>query len=119
MSSRELKVAWRPSLCSAGSPGATRSRITHSSHSRLWNPSPILNSELHITHHKSQNGGFLMANPVREMKVGQLAVAVYQDNMTLGNAAAVQAADALRAAIATRGHANAILATGNSQLTML
>ena len=60
-----------------------------------------------------------MSNPVREMKVGQLAVVVYQDNATLGSAAATQAAAILRAAITARGHANAILATGNSQLTML
>jgi glucosamine-6-phosphate deaminase len=60
-----------------------------------------------------------MTNPVREMKVGQLAVSVYPDNQTLGKAAATQAAGILRAAIAARGHANAILATGNSQLTTL
>jgi glucosamine-6-phosphate deaminase len=58
-------------------------------------------------------------NPVHEMKVGQLEVSVYHDNMALGAAAAAQAAGALRAAIAARGSANAILATGNSQLTLL
>jgi glucosamine-6-phosphate deaminase len=53
------------------------------------------------------------------MKVGKLAVSVYPDNLTLGKDAATQAASILRAAIAAYGHANAILATGNSQLTML
>ena len=60
-----------------------------------------------------------MTNPVYEIKVGQLTVIVYPDNQALGKAAAAQAAAALRAAIAVRGHANAILATGNSQLTTL
>ncbi len=60
-----------------------------------------------------------MINPVYEMKVGQLAVSVYPDNGSLGKAAAAQAAAVLNAAIAAHGHANAILATGNSQLTML
>jgi glucosamine-6-phosphate deaminase len=55
----------------------------------------------------------------REMKAGQLAVEVYADNATLGLAAAADAAAILQAAITARGHANAILATGNSQLAML
>jgi glucosamine-6-phosphate deaminase len=60
-----------------------------------------------------------MPNRIRELKVGQLEVVVYPDNESLGKAAAAQAAAILRAAIANHGHANAILATGNSQLTTL
>jgi glucosamine-6-phosphate deaminase len=60
-----------------------------------------------------------MAKPAHEMKVGLLTASIYSDNVALGEAAAAQAADILRAAIASKGHANAILATGNSQLTLL
>ncbi len=60
-----------------------------------------------------------MSTHLYEIKVGQLGVSVYEDNAALGRAAAAEAAAALRAAIAAQGHANAILATGNSQLTML
>src|SRR4029450_10780648 len=60
-----------------------------------------------------------MNTPIRELKYDQLSAAVYADNDSLGRAAAEQAAMALRAAIAARGQANAILATGNSQLTTL
>ncbi len=60
-----------------------------------------------------------MPNRIREFKVGQLDVIVYPDNESLGQAGATQAAAILRAAIAARGYANVILATGNSQLTTL
>jgi glucosamine-6-phosphate deaminase len=57
--------------------------------------------------------------PIREMKVDQLPVQIYASNEAMGQAAAAQAAEILRAAIAAKGSANAILATGNSQLTLL
>jgi len=57
--------------------------------------------------------------PVRQLQFDQLAVTVYADNATLGRAAAVEAAAIIQAAIAERGVANLILATGNSQLTFL
>ncbi len=57
--------------------------------------------------------------PVREIKFDQLAVSVYPDNATLGQAAAQLAASAIREAVAARGVANVIVATGNSQLTFL
>jgi glucosamine-6-phosphate deaminase len=60
-----------------------------------------------------------MITPMRESTYDQLPVAVYADNAALGAAAAAQAAATLRAAIAAKGYANAILATGNSQLSML
>ncbi|PKO21941.1 MAG: glucosamine-6-phosphate deaminase [Chloroflexi bacterium HGW-Chloroflexi-1] len=58
-------------------------------------------------------------NPVRETFYDQLAVKVYPDNETMGQAAAEAAAAIIRLAIAERGVANIILATGNSQLTFL
>ncbi|MCL4505931.1 MAG: glucosamine-6-phosphate deaminase [Chloroflexi bacterium] len=60
-----------------------------------------------------------MAIHLYDMKVGQLDVEVYDDNASLGRAAATEAIAVLRAAIVLNGHANAILATGNSQITML
>lgn len=57
--------------------------------------------------------------PLQKMNVGQLPVTVYPTNAALGAAAAAEAADILRAAVAERGVANAIVATGNSQLTFL
>ena len=57
--------------------------------------------------------------PIREMTYGDLTVSVYPDNQTLGQAAAEAAAAIIRQAIAERGIANVILATGNSQLTTL
>lgn len=60
-----------------------------------------------------------MPNQISEHIIGQLKVTIYPDNETLGQAAATQAEAILRAAIASRGRANAILATGNSQATTL
>jgi glucosamine-6-phosphate deaminase len=57
--------------------------------------------------------------PIREMKIGQLTVEVYEDNAALGRAAAEATATILTEAIAQRGTANAIIATGNSQLSFL
>lgn len=61
----------------------------------------------------------MTVNPVREIVYDQLAVGVYPDNAALGQAAAEAAATIIRRAIAERGGANLILATGNSQLTFL
>ncbi len=47
----------------------------------------------------------------------RLEVEVYPDNAALGQAAAERAMALLREALAERGQANVILATGNSQLT--
>jgi hypothetical protein len=49
----------------------------------------------------------------------QLTVSVYQDNETMGQAAAKAAVSIIQRAIADRGTANILLATGNSQLTFL
>jgi glucosamine-6-phosphate deaminase len=46
-------------------------------------------------------------------------VSVYATNEALGAAAAAEAAEIIRAAVAARGVANIIVATGNSQLTFL
>lgn len=61
----------------------------------------------------------MTATPIREMKFDQLTVKVYEDNAALGRAAAEAAAAILAEAIAQRGAANAIIATGNSQLSFL
>ena len=53
----------------------------------------------------------------RKLWVEQLAVEIYPTNEAMGAAAAEQAVEILCAAIVARGHANLILATGNSQLT--
>lgn len=61
----------------------------------------------------------MTVNPLRETTYDQLAVSVYPDNETMGRAAAQAAAAIIGEAIAERGVANVILATGNSQLTFL
>ena len=57
--------------------------------------------------------------PIRTIQVEKLPVAVYASNAALGQAAAVDARKFIQNAIAARGVANVILATGNSQLTFL
>lgn len=57
--------------------------------------------------------------PVSTQQVENLPVAVYQSNEEMGRAAALAAREIIQAALAERGHANIILATGNSQLTFL
>lgn len=57
--------------------------------------------------------------PVRTFEVEQLPVRVYASEEDLGRAAAADMAALLREAIAARGEANVILATGNSQLAFL
>ncbi len=57
--------------------------------------------------------------PIHETKIDQLPISIYSSNEQLGSAAAAEAADVIRRAIAARQEANVILATGNSQLTFL
>jgi len=57
--------------------------------------------------------------PLKTMQYEQLPVAVYRSNQEMGQAAAFDARDIINQAIAARGEANVILATGNSQLTFL
>lgn len=57
--------------------------------------------------------------PIKTLQVDQLPVAIYADRAALGQAAAYEARRVIQAAIASRGAANIILATGNSQLTFL
>lgn len=57
--------------------------------------------------------------PIKTTQYDQLPVAIYESNEALGRAAALDARRAINAAIAQKGEANIILATGNSQLTFL
>jgi glucosamine-6-phosphate deaminase len=57
--------------------------------------------------------------PIKSTQVDQLPVAVYADKAALGLAAALEARRTIQDAIAARGAANVILATGNSQLSFL
>ncbi len=52
-----------------------------------------------------------------EAQFDKLPVEVHRDNASSGQAAAASAAEILKAAIAERGQANLIVATGNSQLS--
>jgi glucosamine-6-phosphate deaminase len=61
----------------------------------------------------------MSTQPLHTTVVDQLPVSVYGSNEELGAAAAVEAAEIIRAAVAARGVANIIVATGNSQLTFL
>jgi glucosamine-6-phosphate deaminase len=61
-------------------------------------------------------------NPIEPLKTtqyDQLPVAIYASNQDMGQAAALDARDIINRAIAAKGEANIILATGNSQLTFL
>lgn len=60
-----------------------------------------------------------MPTPILETTVGQLPVSIFATNAQMGQAAAIEAAAIIGQAIAERGFANIILATGNSQLTFL
>lgn len=60
-----------------------------------------------------------MIIPLRTMEYGSLRTSIYASNAEMGAAAAAEAAAIIAGAIAARGHANIILATGNSQLTFL
>ena len=57
--------------------------------------------------------------PIATSRFGKLPVSIYRTNEELGLAAAQDARRILMDAIAARGEANLILATGNSQLTFL
>lgn len=64
----------------------------------------------------------MTVNPIEPLKTTQyeqLPVAIYRSNQEMGQAAAFDARDIITQAIAARGEANIILATGNSQLTFL
>ncbi len=54
-----------------------------------------------------------------QTKFEQLPVSVFTTNAALGAAAAEETSNLLKAAVAERGEANVILATGNSQLSFL
>ena len=57
--------------------------------------------------------------PQRVLQVDRLPVRVYGTNQEMGRAASLEARDIINRALAERGAANIILATGNSQLTFL
>jgi glucosamine-6-phosphate deaminase len=57
--------------------------------------------------------------PLKTTQYDQLPVAIYGSNQDMGRAAALDARDIISRAIAEKGEANVILATGNSQLTFL
>lgn len=57
--------------------------------------------------------------PLRTDRIDHLPVRVYENEADMGQAAADDMAAILRAAIAERGEASVILATGNSQLAFL
>lgn len=61
----------------------------------------------------------MQPKPVRETRYEALRTTIYESNAALGAAAAAEAAEVIRAAVAARGAANIIIATGNSQLTFL
>ena len=56
---------------------------------------------------------------ILETKKDDLLVSIYLTNQEMGMAAAEEAAAMIRKAILDNGHANIIIATGNSQLTFL
>jgi glucosamine-6-phosphate deaminase len=60
-----------------------------------------------------------MIIPLRTTEYGSLRTSVYASNGAMGEAAADDAQNIIVSAIKARGHANIILATGNSQLTFL
>ncbi len=57
--------------------------------------------------------------PIYQAKVDSLPVNVYKNNEEMGRAAAAKAATVIQKAIAQKGSANIIIATGNSQLSFL
>jgi glucosamine-6-phosphate deaminase len=57
--------------------------------------------------------------PVKSMRYGEMEVGIYSSNEALGVAAAEDLAETLRSAIAERGEASIIVATGNSQLSFM
>jgi glucosamine-6-phosphate deaminase len=61
----------------------------------------------------------MIPEPIRTSQVEGLPVRVYESEAAMGRAAAADMAALLRDALAARGEANVILATGNSQLAFL
>ena len=61
----------------------------------------------------------MTADILLETKEDLLPVTVYATNEAMGRAAAAEAAEIIKGAIAANGAANIIIATGNSQLTFL
>jgi glucosamine-6-phosphate deaminase len=61
--------------------------------------------------------GFMGDHLLQEFTYDHLNVEIYQDNETMGKAAAEAAAECIHEAVARCGVANIILATGNSQLS--
>jgi glucosamine-6-phosphate deaminase len=61
----------------------------------------------------------MTTTPISETQWDDLLTTVYATNEDLGAAAADEAEQIIRAALADRGEANIIIATGNSQLTFL
>lgn len=57
--------------------------------------------------------------PIFETQKDMLLVSIYPTNKAMGMAAAQEAAHVMRKAIQDQGHANIIIATGNSQLSFL
>lgn len=60
-----------------------------------------------------------MIIPIRTAQFEALRVSIYASNAAMGEAAADETQNIIGAAIKAKGHANIILATGNSQLTFL
>ena len=57
--------------------------------------------------------------PMQETKLQDLPISIYRTNKELGAAAAQEAAEVIQRAVERKGHADMIVATGNSQLTFL
>ena len=57
--------------------------------------------------------------PLKDIKIDKLNVHIYETNEIMGKAAAKEAAASINNAISTKGIANVMLATGNSQLSFL
>jgi glucosamine-6-phosphate deaminase len=57
--------------------------------------------------------------PMQVTKLQDLPISIYRTNEELGAAAAQEAAKVIRRAVERKGHADMIVATGNSQLTFL
>jgi glucosamine-6-phosphate deaminase len=61
----------------------------------------------------------MTVQPIRSFQVDRMPVLVFESNEALGRRAANDLAEILSTAIAERGQASVILATGNSQLTFM
>ena len=60
-----------------------------------------------------------MIEPLQEQVYDELEVSIYRDKASMGQAAAEAAGRLIQEAVAARGTANLVLATGNSQLSFL